>query len=190
MTDAAAPEVAPVAAPAAPVPPVVEPVQPPAAVAPAAAPLAPIAPAPAPAPAPDTTVVVLAPAGPCAAYRAWRAARCAAVTSFVETWNLAKAAGEFVKGMRTLLVFGITAALGLADSLNSIDISGLLESYLGTKVKVGDIMTLMSIGGIMLRLVTNTPVFQSWKASVFVGGGAAAPNAGSGSVDEPLTPLK
>lgn len=146
---------------------------------PAAPLLAPVAdPAPLPVPVP-------APVGRCAAYRAARAAVLAPVKAWFAAWNLTKCFNRFITGGRTLIVFGITSALGLADALNGIDLSGLLEGVIGTKVKVGDIITLMSIAAILLRLVSSTPVFQRWQSPAPAGNDGLAPGVGSGSVDEP-----
>jgi hypothetical protein len=107
--------------------------------------------------------VVTEVAKPWAIVRAWTA-----------TWNFAKA----LKGIRTLLFFTVTGGLGLLDAFNGIDLTGLAQRYLGANVKVGDIMTFLSIAGILLRFVSNTPIFARWRA--------AATGTGVGPVDEPV----
>lgn len=89
-----------------------------------------------------------------------------------------------VTGIRALLFFGVTGGIGLLDSLNGIDLSSLLETYLGgTKVKPGDIMVLMAVAGALLRLITRTPVFVRWRSAAHAGG------ASDSKVDEPLAGL-
>lgn len=92
----------------------------------------------------------------------------------VRAWLKTKSFASALKGMRTLLFFGVTAVIGVADALNAIDLTGLIQSFTGTTIKAGDLVTLMSIGGILLRLITKTPAFARWQKA-----------AESGGVDEP-----
>lgn len=111
--------------------------------------------------------------------------RCVAVRAWLKTKNIAGCANRFITGARTFLFFGTTGALGLADSFSGIDLSGLAEQYIGMKLKVGDLVTMMAVGGILLRLVTKTPAFTRWQKAATAGNDGIAPGVGSGSVDEP-----
>ena len=104
---------------------------------------------------------------------------CAAVRAAISSWTFAKCMANAIRGVRTLLFFGVTGCLALASELNAIDISPLVQFFLpeGTTVTVGQAITLMSVAGICLRLITKTPAFWRWQ-------GGASP---SGQVDDPTT---
>jgi hypothetical protein len=92
----------------------------------------------------------------------------------IRAWLKTKSVASALKGARTLLFFGVTALVGLADAFSAIDLSSLSEHYIGTKIKFGDIITVMSVAGILLRFITKTPAFARWQKA-----------AESGGVDEP-----
>ena len=65
----------------------------------------------------------------------------------------------WLRGFRTIIVFGATGTLGLIDAFNQVD----LQSLVGLNVKLGTIVTLMSVLAILLRLITSTPMFKRWQ---------------------------
>lgn len=121
--------------------------------------------------------------GPCLAFRAWEKAQCAAVTTFWSTWNLAGCAARALKGLRTLLFFGVTGAGTLYSSIEGIDLSGVASKLTGLHLEYTDLMLGMSIVGIGLRLLTDSSAFKRWRAAAR--GDGVSPGVGSGDVDEP-----
>lgn len=102
------------------------------------------------------------------------------VKAAAATWNGTKWAAGLVTSVRTLLFFGVTIAVGLLDSLQTIDITGLLSHFTGAKITTGDIMALMGIAGVLLRLVTKGPAFARWSKAAHGGGGSDS------LVDDPM----
>lgn len=175
-------------------------------VAPATAPAAaaaPVAPAPAPAapvaaPAPDLQAQIAAlqaqlaavqnPAAThgvvklvgFAALRAWWTSVTAAVTMKNFVACASRTVYRSVEGLKTLLVFAVTGGLALVSEFNGIDLTPLVSAVLpaGAHLDVAQVITLMSVLGILLRLLTSTPVFRRAAKSV---GGAADSN-----VDTPV----
>lgn len=82
-------------------------------------------------------------------------------------------------GLRTVLAFGITGALALATEFGNLDLTPLVAAFLpaGSKLNGAALVVLMSALGILLRLITNTPVFSRWR-----------PAATGAKVDEPSAP--
>jgi hypothetical protein len=151
---------------------------------PAAAPAAeaaPVAPAATPTQAAvaNLAAAVTAPASlnHCAAIhatiRAWEVAKFSAIVAVVGSWSFAKCINNILTGFRTLIVLSVTGALGLGDSLGGVDITGFIQSHY-PNVKVGDVMLAMTVLGFLLRAITKTPIFQSWRTG-----------RPTGSVDEP-----
>lgn len=136
---------------------------------PAAAPAAPEAAASPAVSLPAAPQPVLPPT-PGVAFRAWKAS----VRAAASTWTFAKFLNDLVKGFRSLIVFAVMLGMGLCDTLGSVDLTGVLTDYF-PNLKVGHIMSILSALGIGLRLISNTPVFQSWKTG-----------RATGSVDEPI----
>ena len=159
----------------------------------APAPAAPVAPAPvapAAAPAPDLQAQIAAlqaqlaavqnPAAThgvvklvgFAALRAWWTSVTAAVTMKNFIACASRTAYRSVEGLKTLLVFALTGGLALVSEFNGIDLTPLVQMFLpaGAHLDVAQVITLMSVLGILLRLVTSTPVFR--KAAKTVGGAA------------------
>lgn len=127
-----------------------------------------------PAPAPSPAVAVT---NRCAAIhatvRAWEVARFSAALAVVSTWSFAKCINNLLTGLRTIIVFGVIAFLGVADRLEGIDLTGLLTDYF-PNMKPTDVMTVMSLLGIGLRVISKTPLFEQWRTG-----------KKPGSVDEP-----
>lgn len=68
-----------------------------------------------------------------------------------KVWN-------FVKGFKTVFVFGILWLVGLLDVLGQIDLTQILVTFGVPVEKAGGIVTLISSLAIVLRFLTNTPV--------------------------------
>lgn len=91
------------------------------------------------------------------------------------------ATSDLLQGLKTILFFGITASLGLAQELGNIDLTPLFSMVLpeGSKITVAQAVVLMSVAGVMLRLVTKTKVFNSMRKQF-----------GSAPVDDPTEATK
>lgn len=135
-----------------------------------------------PAPAPQDDVVALkarlaaleAKANrPCVAVRAFNASVCGLFTAGRAT----ACAVRVINGFKTFLFFGVSGSLALASEFDAIDLTPFLSAILpdGVKVSTAQAVTLLSVAGIALRLVTKTPAFKRW----------AKPSQSAGSVDEP-----
>lgn len=79
------------------------------------------------------------------------------------TWNWTKCAGRVLNGLRTLLFFGVMGGTAILAKLEAFDLSGLVSRVSGKQIAAEDIMLFMSAAGIVLRFVTNTPVFERWR---------------------------
>jgi hypothetical protein len=110
---------------------------------------------------------------PCATIRAFNASICAVLT----TGRVAACGLRVLNGFKTVLFFGVSGALALASEFDAIDLTPFISYVLpeGTHVSVAQAVTIMSVAGIALRIVTKTPAFKRW----------ARPSQSSGSVDEP-----
>jgi hypothetical protein len=93
----------------------------------------------------------------------------AAATS---TWHWSAWIVGLVKSVRTLLFFSVGTALGILDSLKTIDLTGFISHLTGKDISSGDLVAAMSIAGILLRLITNGPAFARWKRAAQGGGGS------------------
>lgn len=107
-----------------------------------------------------------------AAAKTGRASLCALFT----TGRAAKCAWRFLNGIKTLLFFGVSLALALAQELNGIDVTPFVQMILpeGSHVSMAQAITLMSVAGLGLRLVTNTPAFVRWTKNKFGGASDSA----------------
>lgn len=126
-------------------------------------------------PAPGEDVIVQSK-GPCAAWRAWFAAK----EATFKAGRAAKCLYRMLDGIKALLVFGVTGGLALVQSLDMYDLTPYLEMILpeGSHVSASQAIVLMSVTGIGLRLITKTPVFTKWIGQK-IGGGSDS------TVDEP-----
>lgn len=122
---------------------------------------------------PTTVIDGVPPVGPGIVTKAATATASGAVAVAKGGWNLTKAAGRVTIGLKTLAVATVTALIGLADSLQGIDIVGTASKYLHVTVAPGDIMVVLSAIFALLRLVSTTSVFQSWRKVSPLGAGGS-----------------
>lgn len=87
----------------------------------------------------------------------------------------------FLAGVKTLLVFGVTGSLALLSEFDAIDLTPYVAKVLpaGSHISTAGAITMLSVAGIGLRLISKTPVFTKWAANKFRGG------ASDSAVDEP-----
>lgn len=121
----------------------------------------------------------------CATYRAWRAAKCAALTTVISSWNAARCVGRLVQGARTFLFFGVTGIMALSATLQGFDIASFISRWTNIAVSSEDVMVFMAVGGLVLRFITTTPAFTRWQKAAQGGNDGVSAGVGSGSVDEP-----
>lgn len=121
-----------------------------------------------------------APAGPGVAKIVWGAGVRAWWASFEATVRAGSFLSELLAGLKTLLVFSVTGALALLQEFNAIDLTPLVSAVLpaNAKLDVAGVITLMSVLGILLRLVTKSAIFRKAKD--------AAAGATDSKVDEPV----
>lgn len=104
---------------------------------------------------------------------AWEKSKCAALKAV----NWSSYLWRALDGCKTIIVAVVVGIISLADSLNGIDLTGVLSLVMpaNTKIHVGDVVTLCMVGTILLRLLSNGPVFKRWRARRL------------GPVDEPVS---
>lgn len=79
-------------------------------------------------------------------------------------WWAQSTARRVVTGMKSLLVAGFGVALGLADYVDQIDLSGLLQGVFGDNVKVGAIITVCFTVMMVMRLISRGAAFAGLRA--------------------------
>lgn len=119
--------------------------------------------APPPPPAPGVAHIVWG-----AGVRAWWAS----VEAVAKTYSGMKLVYGLLDGLKTLLVFSVTGALALMQEFEAIDLTPLISKFIpdGAHLDVATVITLMSVLGILLRIITKSPLFR--RASAAVDGGA------------------
>lgn len=116
--------------------------------------------------APSVTVqssgeVLVQSKGPCGAIRAFNTSIRAS-----KTFGRAVAcAYKTLNGLKTLMVFVVTGGLALAQELDAIDLTPWFSALLpeGGKINASQAVVLMSVVGVLLRLVTKTAIFAKKK---------------------------
>jgi hypothetical protein len=114
---------------------------------------------------------------------------CLAARALLATWSGTKATGRAIacayrvlNGLKTILFFVLSGGLALATELQAIDLTPYVEMLLpaGAHVSGAQVITLLSLAGIGLRLITTTPIFVRWSNSFRGVGGAS-----DSKVDDP-----
>ena len=91
----------------------------------------------------------------------WDYAACASLVA-------ARAVSVFwrvLNGFKTIFFFGLTGILTMLEAFAGVDVSGFVVRLLpaGWNLSMSDVVVLISIAGILLRLVSNGPAFSRWR---------------------------
>lgn len=129
----------------------------------------------------------LTTAAPAAPVVAEASGPCAAARAAYATWRATKTTGRAIAcayrvldGLKTIIFFVVSGGLAVATELQAIDLTPYASMILpeGAHVSASQLITLLSLAGIGLRLVTKTPAFVRW-TKAHTGGGSDS------AVDEP-----